>query len=154
MTAPARRNAALASAAELYERLVLSGELKCDAFRTALNSLRLDSGGKPLAVVPVELPDLVSSIVRSQVSGDWQTALAEVTSGRSRRHDYTRLRDLVSYVLTKRGYHPREIGSALSRDRSTIIVQVRAFEARMKSDELLRARVERLLAARGVEVAA
>jgi len=99
------------------------------------------------------LPDYtcVETIVRSQVAGDWRGVLREVTTGRSKHRAHTGLRDLVAYVLTQRGYRTRDIAAVLRRDRSTISVQVAAFERRLASDELLSARVGKLLAAAGKE---
>jgi len=147
MTSATRRQASLSAAAEFYERLVASGEPRHTAFRLAMSSVGRDSKARRVVAVPAELPALVETIVRSQVAGDWRGVLREVTTGRSRHRVHTGLRDLVAYVLTQRGYSARDIGAALGRDRSTISVQVAAFERRLATDELLAARVERLLAA-------
>lgn len=136
-----RRNVSLTAAAETYERLVASGELKGDAFGAAMRAMRGDTG----IPLPSEMPALVEAIVRSQVSGDWRRALREVTNGRSRHRFYAELRMLVSHVLGRLGYHPSDIALALNRDRSTILLNETAFVNRM--DEVTAARVERVLAA-------
>ena len=142
-----RRQASLSAAAEFYERLVASGEPRHAAFRLAMSSIGRDATARPVVAVPVELPLMVETIVRSQVAGDWRGMLREVTTGRSRHRVHTGLRDLVAYVLTRRGYRTRDIAAVLRRDRSTISVQVALFERRLATDELLAARVGKLLAA-------
>ena len=142
-----RRNVSLTVAAETYERLVASGEIKGDAFRSAMATLR--GGFRQPAVVPVEMPTLIEEIVRSQVAGDLQLAMRELRGGRSRTDFYAGLRALVAHVLMRRGYHPKAIGLALNRDRSTIIQQGEVFTKRLAADQLLAARVERVLAAAG-----
>jgi len=140
-----RHQVAVASAAEHYERLVASGELKGDAFRLAMESIGRSSKGRPIVAVPPELPALVEAIVRSQVSEGWRVAVREITSGRSRDRNLTDLRALVAHVLIKHGYHHRSIGMALGRDRSTIIQQDAVFVRRLAADQVLAARVERVL---------
>ena len=142
-----RRHVSLTVAAETYERLVASGELKGDAFGAAVATMKV--GMRDPAVVPVEMPVLIDAIVRSQVAGDLQFAMRELRTGRSRTDFYAGLRMLVAHVMLKRGYHPKTIGLALNRDRSTIIKQASAFERRLATDELLAARVDRVLAAAG-----
>jgi len=150
-----RHQVALASAAEHYERLVASGELKGDAFRLAMESIGRSSKGRPIVAVPPELPALVEAIVRCQVSEGWREAVREITSGRSRDRNLTDLRALVAHVLIWKGYHHKAIGLALGRDRSTIIQQEEAFERRLAADQLLEARVDRILwGAKKSEVAA
>jgi len=149
MTSATRRQASLSAAAEFYERLVASGEPRHTAFRLAMSSIGRDSKASHVVAVPVELPLMVETIVRSQVAGDWRGVLREVTTGRSRHRAHTGMRDLVAYVLTQRGYRTRDIAAVLRRDRSTIIQQVAAFERRLATDELLAARVGKLLAAAG-----
>jgi len=146
MTA-ARRQASLSAAAVLYERLVASGEPRHTAFRLAMASIGRDSKARPVVAVPVELPLMVETIVRSQVAGDWRSVLREVTTGRSRHRAHTGLRDLVAYVLIQRGYRTRDIAAVLRRDRSTISVQAALFERRLATDELLSVRVGKLLSA-------
>jgi len=148
-----RRQASLSGAADLYERLVASGEPRHAAFRLAMASIGRDATARPLVAVPVELPLMVETIVRSQVAGDWRGVLREVTTGRSRTDFYAGLRMLVAHVLLKRGYHPKTIGLALNRDRSTIIQQAAAFERRLAADELLAARAGKLLEAGKVRAA-
>ena len=148
---PKRLQVALATAAEHYERLVAAGELKSDAFRLAMATLGRNSRGASIVAVPAELPALIEAIVRSQVSGDWRGAVREVTTGRSRLRADTGLRALVAHVLLRNGYHPLAIGLALGRDRATIIQQDRVFRRRLAADQLLAARVERLLAAAPAE---
>jgi len=143
-----RRAVSLTTAAETYERLVAKGHLKSDAFHAAMRAMRGDTG----IPLPSEMPALVESIVRSQVSGDWRRALREVTNGRSRHRFYAELRQLVAHVLGRLGYHPSDIALALNRDRSTILLKETAFVNRM--DEVTAARVERLLAATAGKVAA
>ena len=148
-----RRQASLSAAAVLYERLRESGEERHTAFRIALASIGRDATARPVVAVPVELPLMVEIIVRSQVVGDWRGVLREVTTGRSRHRANTGLRDLVTYVLTQRGYRTLDIAAATGRDRSTVSQKVAAFERRLATDELLSARVGKLLAA-GTKVAA
>ena len=140
-----RRQVSLTVAAETYERLVAAGYLKGDAFQAAMDSMR-GITGSPL---PSEMPVLIETIVSSQVSGDLRAEMRELMSGRSRTDFYARLRMFVAHVLLRLGYHPRDIGTALNRDRSTIIKQASAFERRLAADQLLAARVERVLAAAG-----
>lgn len=144
-TSMKRHQVALATAAEHYERLVASGELKSDAFRLAMETLGRNSKGRPIVAVPPELPALIEAIVRSQVSEGWRETVQEVTSGRSRDRGFTDLRALVSHVLLRHGYHPRAIALALGRDRATIIQQEAVFERRLAADQLLAARVARIL---------
>ena len=138
-----RRQVSLTVAAEAYERLVASGVLKGDAFRSAMMAMR----GRNDTPLPSEMPALIEEIVRSQVSGDWRRALREVTNGRSRHRFYANLRMLVAHILGRLGYHPSDIALALNRDRSTILANETAFVNRM--DEVTAARVERILAAAG-----
>jgi len=144
-TSQKRHQIALATAAEHYERLVEAGELKSDAFRLAMETLGRNSKGRPIVAVPPELPALIEAIVRSQVAEGWRETVQEVTSGRSRDRNLTDLRALVAHVLKQHGYHPRAIGLALGRDRATIIQQQEVFERRLGADQLLAARVERIL---------
>jgi len=146
-----RRQVALTIAAETYDRLVAEGQVKGDAFGAAVATMK--AGMRDPAVVPAELPALIEAIVRSQVSGDVQFAMRELRTGRSRTDFYAGLRMLVAHVLLKRGYHPKTIGIALNRDRSTIIQQAAAFERRLATDELLSARVGKLLVAGKVRAA-
>jgi len=142
-----RSAVALTLAAETYERLVVSGELKGDAFRAAMATMR--NGMRTPSVVPVEMPGLIEGLVRSQVAGDLQLAMRELRTGTCRTDFYAGLRMLVAHVLLRLGYHPKTIGLALNRDRSTIIQQQEVFTKRLAADQLLVARVERLLAAAG-----
>lgn len=153
MSASNRHNAALSAAAEHYERLVAGGELRCDAFRIAMATMGRNSRGASIVAVPAELPALIEAIVRSQVSGDWRWALREVTTGRSQDRASSGLRALVAHVLLRHRYHPKAIGLALGRDRATIIQQDQVFVRRMAADQILAARVERLVVAGSPETA-
>jgi len=106
-------------------------------------------GMRAPSVVPFEMPGLIEGIVRSQVAGDLQLAMRELRGGRSRTDFYAGLRMLVAHVLLRLGYHPKTIGMALNRDRSTIIQQQEVFTKRLAANRLLAARVERVLAATG-----
>jgi len=143
-----RRNVSLTAAAETYERLVASGELRGDAFRAAIRAMHGDTS----IPLPSEMPALIEAIVRSQVSGDWRRALREVTNGRSRHRFYAELRMLVAHILGRLRYHPGDIALALNRDRSTILANETAFVNRM--DEVTAARVERIMVATTGKVAA
>lgn len=139
--------AELSSAAETYERLVAAGELKSESFRAAMASIGRNAKGRPVSALPIEVPGLIESVVRSQVTGDWRAVVREVTTGTSRHPVDTAMRAMVAYVLHRHGYHERTIGLAMDRDRSTILKGLLVFERRMAADEVLRARVERMCAA-------
>ena len=147
MSASNAHNAALSSAAEQYERLVAAGELRCDAFRSAMASIGRNAKGRPVVALPVEMPGLIEEVVRSLVAGDWRAAVREVRTGRSRNRFWTNARSLVAYVLHRHGHHESHIGLALGRDRSTIIAALRVFERRLAADDVLKARVDRMCAA-------
>jgi len=133
-------------AADAYELLVLSGMPKGVAFKAAMQTLRGDNAPVPL---PAELPGLIESIVRSQVAEDWRAASREVRSGKSTHRHYVELRSVVAHVLSEKGYSDAVIGAALSRDRSSVNVMLNKFARRLAADQLLAARVERVLAAAG-----
>jgi len=137
-----RRLADLTTAAEHYERLVQAGELRGGAFASAMRVL---GQSRPVVIVPVELPDVIDRIVRSQVAGDHRRLVTQLRSGED--NQYGSLRTVLYYVLTRFGYHPSHIGAALKRDRSTVLKTVQAFSKRLESNDLLRARVEAIVTA-------
>jgi len=137
-----RRLADLTTAAEHYERLVRDGMAKGQALRSAMMGLRKTM--RP-DIAPQELPTVIARIVRSQVKPERfhgvmrDLEIGFIWSG------YGSLRSLLYYVLTRYGYHPKQIGDALKRDRSTVLASVRAYEKRLAKNDLLRARVEAIV---------
>jgi len=136
--------ARLTAAAEHYEALCAAGELRGDAFRLAMRPLRYDGRRTIPAVISRPLAALVEGYVLMLVgANDCHEVLQEMRGGSSRLSYYTRIRDEIAWRARRVGYHPKAIGAVLGRDRTTIIDAIARFEARLATDEVLRARVER-----------
>lgn len=145
MTISAARLLLLTEAAETYERLRIQGGVpKGEAFRDAMASIARSHRGKAAPVVPPEVPALIESVVAARVGEGAPAVLQELRHGESQRADLVQLRDEVAWVLKANGYGESLIGLCVNRDRTSVFSMVAKFEKRLASDELLRARVEKL----------
>jgi chromosomal replication initiation ATPase DnaA len=100
-------------------------------------------------------PDLVVASVLDAVARSYGVTLRQLRKpGKGQR--MTRLRDEIVHVtrtLTPGASYP-VLGLLLKRDHSVLVVGAQRFEARLAADELLAARVERLIGATRAEARA
>jgi chromosomal replication initiation ATPase DnaA len=98
-------------------------------------------------------PDVVVASVLDAVARAYGVSIWRLRRG---RRPMARLRDEIVYVTRKvagpAASYP-VLGGLLKRDHSSLIVGERKFEARLAADELLAARVERLIGAARAEAA-
>lgn len=138
----------LADASSRYDRLVASGETGANAMRMAICALSGEQVEAATVVLPPEVTPIVQAYCKWVAGERWRPVYAELTTGTSRTHYYSGLRDEIGWVLHLHGYHARVIALALGRDRTSIIDGRQRFEKRLGTDEILRARIARVMGAR------
>lgn len=152
--ASALRYNALTRAAEQYEEQVSRGALRGEAFAEALRQLQAEgfriprvAKERPAAtvVVPPEVSALVEAMAQARGGIRWVRILADLGDGQRRYPHVAQLRHEIAWVLHARGYSDSVVAKAIGIDRTTVVTARRTFAARLAADEVLAARISRLV---------
>jgi hypothetical protein len=141
-----------ASAASVYEAWRNRGETPEDAMRAAVRVVRA-SGGPPTLLrfaIPRDARETIEAVALSH-GIDTNRLRAEQASS-----SVVRIRSEAVYIVRLlNGGTPSfpELGAYFGRDHSSLVGGDKAFRRRLETDAVLRARVERWVAARGEKAA-
>jgi chromosomal replication initiation ATPase DnaA len=131
-------------AAETFEKLRAEGKESADAFLSAVRTyraLRTDRQSDQEPSAPLWAHGIVAEVARRHGIS------AERLCSRMRERHLAAAREEAIWMLRQRGLSTLVIGAAMNRDHSTVVYTLAKLRKRMESDELLRERMARAVAA-------
>ncbi len=136
---------AFSTAGEVFEHERKRGACAAEAMQVAVRVLRAHRSVEIAALRDRRHVPAAAMIAVNKIATYYGVSI-QVIRSRNRGFSMARIREEMAYVLHRKlKLSLHDVGSVLAREHSSILTAVRRFEARMKDDDVLRARAARVV---------